>query len=84
MMFDCDKCGCCCKNLKKSNLYLELDRGDGVCKYLSNNLCLIYEDRPLLCRIDEYYDKYLYQFMDREEYYFLNKKECLNLKKMEE
>lgn len=33
-MFECDKCGSCCKNLKKIGEYFDLDRGDGICKYL--------------------------------------------------
>ena len=35
---------------------MELDRWDGVCRYLQNNLCSIYEHRPLVCRIDENYE----------------------------
>ena len=54
-MFKCDKCGECCRHLNESDLYIELDRGDGVCKYLDGNLCSIYENRPLHCRIDESY-----------------------------
>lgn len=46
-MFECDSCGLCCMNIYKSEIYSELDRGDGVCKYLSGNLCSIYENRPL-------------------------------------
>ena len=49
-MFYCDRCGACCRNLRKSKLYAELDRGDGTCRYLAGNLCSIYENRPLLCR----------------------------------
>ena len=40
------------------SIYRELDRGDGVCRYLKGNLCSIYEDRPLLCRVDESYEIY--------------------------
>lgn len=40
-MFKCDKCGECCRHLDKSEEYRELDRGDGVCKYLDQNLCSI-------------------------------------------
>ncbi len=29
-MFKCDCCGECCRNLDKSDLYKELNRGDGV------------------------------------------------------
>ena len=56
MMFPCDKCGECCRNLNLSKVYSELDRGDGVCRYLDGNLCSIYQNRPVLCRIDESYE----------------------------
>lgn len=81
MMFPCDKCGACCRNLHLSPLYAELDRGDGVCKYLSGNLCSIYESRPLLCRIDESYEKFFKEVMSIEEYYQLNQEACQLLKK---
>ena len=41
-MFKCDKCGECCRHLDESELYQEIDRGDGVCKFLTDNLCSIY------------------------------------------
>lgn len=78
-MFPCDKCGECCKNLRYSNLYSDLDRGDGICKYLENNLCLIYNERPILCRIDEGYEL-VKEKMTLEEYYQLNEKACVFLK----
>lgn len=81
MMFPCDKCGACCRNLHLSPLYAELDRGDGVCKYLSENLCSIYESRPLLCRVDECYEKFFKDVMSLEKYYHLNQKACQLLKK---
>lgn len=83
-MFTCDSCGSCCRNLDKSDLYSQLDRGDGTCKYLSENLCTIYDERPLLCRVDECYDKYFYHLMDKEEYYRVNEVECKKLKNIEE
>lgn len=83
-MFECDCCGCCCRNLNKSALYKELDRGDGVCKYLCGNLCSIYETRPLLCRVDECYDLFFSALMTKKEYDQLNLNECERLKKEEE
>ena len=80
-MFPCDKCGECCRNLKLSDLYQDLDRGDGVCKYLVGNLCSIYRSRPLLCRIDESYDSFFKNFMMREEFYYANLQVCSELKK---
>ena len=78
-MFQCSKCGKCCKNINKSNLYKELDRGDGVCVYLDGNLCSIYENRPLLCRIDESYDAYFKEKYSKEDYYQLNYNACEKL-----
>lgn len=80
-MFICDKCGECCRNLWRSKLYKDLDRGDGVCKHLVGNLCSIYDDRPLLCRVDESYDVYFGLYMTREEYYRLNYMGCDKIKK---
>ena len=79
-MFKCDMCGECCRNLDKSPLYAELDSGKGVCKYLNGNLCGIYENRPLLCRIDESYEKFFKDYISIEEYYRLNYKACNILK----
>lgn len=78
-MFKCNQCGECCRNLDKSDVYKELDKGDGTCKYLVGNLCSIYENRPLLCRIDECYDFYFKGQYTKEEYYEVNYKACKNL-----
>ncbi|MCR5557073.1 MAG: YkgJ family cysteine cluster protein [Butyrivibrio sp.] len=76
MSYACEKCGSCCRHLDRSELYKELDRGDGICKYLSNNLCTIYDKRPLLCRIDESYDAFFSEIYTKDEYYGLNKEAC--------
>ena len=80
MMFECDKCGNCCRNLKMSELYNDLDRGDGICKYLEGNLCSIYDNRPLKCNIDKSYDEFFSKTMSREEFYEENYKICEKLK----
>lgn len=79
-MFPCDCCGCCCKNLSKTKEHMKLDRGDGVCRYLQNNLCSIYEHRPLACRIDENYELFYSDKMTLEEYYRLGMEICKKLK----
>lgn len=79
-VFSCDKCGECCRNLFGSEIYAPLDRGDGICRYLSGNLCSIYQDRPLLCRIDECYEKFFKGQLSLEEYYRMNKSSCEKLK----
>lgn len=78
-MFKCNKCGKCCKNLDKSEVYAFLDRGDGICKYLKDNLCSIYEDRPLMCRVDTSYEVYFRDTYPIEEYYKLNYEICKKL-----
>lgn len=79
-MFKCDKCGICCKSLAGNPVYAELDRGDGTCRYLKNNLCSIYDKRPLLCRVDEAYEKVFNGYMSEEDYYSKNYKMCKLLK----
>lgn len=80
-MFPCDQCGECCRNLNLSPLYSDLDRGDGICWYLSGNRCSIYEERPLLCRVDACYEAFFRDAMPLEEYYRLNQEFCDRLKK---
>ena len=58
MKFVCDKCGLCCSHLKDfGDAYASLDRGDGVCINFDSktNTCTIYQDRPLICRVEEGY-----------------------------
>ncbi len=76
MMFECSKCGLCCRMVNKSEIYAELDRGDGVCRYLKDNLCSIYESRPLICRVDESYDAFFKDIYTRKEFYEMNYKAC--------
>lgn len=83
LKFNCDKCGLCCKSLAGNPIYKDLDRGDGTCKFLIDNLCSIYENRPLLCRVDDAYYEYFKNSMTLEEYYKENYRICniLKLKK---
>lgn len=83
-MYNCERCGCCCRNLDKSDIYVPLNRGDGVCKYLNGNDCSIYDNRPLLCRIDESYNRFFSKLMTKEDFYKINKEACKRLQKLEE
>lgn len=82
-MFECDCCGLCCMNLKLSVLYSDLDRGDGICRYLDvdSKLCSIYDKRPEKCNLDKLYDMLYKDKIDREKYYKLNYEVCKKLKK---
>lgn len=82
----CDKCGVCCKLFKLINFsgefefLKEYDDGTGKCKYLKNNLCSIYDNRPLFCNSKLLYEeKYKFKMSEQEYYKFL-KKECNILK----
>lgn len=69
--------------VSSSSIYSALDRGDGVCKYFDDDLrlCIIYDNRPLICNIDKMYDNVFQKEMTREEYYQRNYKACQELKK---
>lgn len=78
IIFNCDKCGICCKNLDKNEIYATLNRGDGVCKNLdeNTNLCKIYNNRPLLCNVVEAYKKIFSKYLSYTKYEKLNKENC--------
>lgn len=82
-MFECDRCGQCCKNIRLSPIYQKLDRGDGICKYfnIDNSLCTIYKNRPIECNVDAMYDIFFAKKMTRKKYYELNYQWCKRLKK---
>lgn len=82
-MFPCLKCGACCRHLQLNQVYAALDRGDGVCRYLEDDLCSIYEQRPLFCRVDECYDLYFASLMSRDEFYRANSRICQALREQQ-
>ncbi|WP_428830049.1 YkgJ family cysteine cluster protein [Aeromonas media] len=59
--FHCNKCGQCCRNVGMSELTTFLDRIDSVCHHFNEmkNICSIYEKRPLVCRVENFYTSYL-------------------------
>lgn len=54
-----------------------LNRGDGICFHLdeATDLCKIYENRPLVCRVDAGYELFS-RVMTIEEYYSANLMAC--------
>lgn len=79
--FPCIACGQCCRNVHLSPLTNYLSRGDGVCQYLDedSNLCSIYEERPLVCKVEEYYQNYLVHKVSWKAFVELNIEHCINL-----
>ena len=82
MKFKCDMCGLCCQNVGKSFLQIEFDRGDGICKNYDEKtrFCKIYKNRPIVCNVDAYYEKFLSQIISREDFHKMNYKICKELK----
>lgn len=83
MIFQCNRCGLCCMHLDASGMSTKLDRGDGVCIHFDEQtkLCKIYENRPLICSVDRFYEEKMKETMTREVYYELNYKSCCALQK---
>ena len=70
-------------NLQKSELYDDLNRGDGICYYFDekSKLCTIYGNRPDKCNIDRMYELIFKDAMSQEQYYQMNYVACNELKK---
>ncbi|KAB3534510.1 YkgJ family cysteine cluster protein [Alkaliphilus pronyensis] len=82
--YPCKYCGNCCRNIGDISVLSQLDRGDGICKHLYGNLCSIYYERPIFCRIDEGYNKLYAHLLSKEEYYNINLTVCENLNKQKQ
>lgn len=75
MSFPCTKCGACCRRAWAFQGALPT-KEDGSCLHLTkDNECAIYEDRPLLCRIDEMHET-LMPDMAIEDFYEVNAGFC--------
>ncbi|GHT63771.1 hypothetical protein FACS1894110_02180 [Spirochaetia bacterium] len=68
--------------LNTNNLLTEYDRGDGVCRYLKNNLCEIYEDRPVICNVEKMYDAFFREYMTEQDFIDKNLVSCKQLIKL--
>jgi len=83
MIFQCERCGCCCRQIGFVVEAYQIDfpyevREDGSCGMLSEeNLCKVYDNRPLICNVKDFAE---FLKIDEEEFYILNKEGCLMLK----
>jgi len=83
--FKCQRCGACCRLVGLSDVpeIKAMAREDSdACRYLMpDNLCSIYEERPIFCQVDGMYDQYVKeQGITREEWYIKNAKACMYLR----
>ena len=79
--FPCTACGKCCRKVGYSHQTKFLDRGDSVCMHLNedNNLCNIYDTRPIVCRVYDYHQQYLSDKISWSDFIQINTKICLKL-----
>lgn len=69
-MFNCEKCGACCRAIN--------------CKYLTkDNLCSTYEHRPIICNIDKMHSLTGGSIISKDGYYKMNKLFCEFLRQRE-
>lgn len=80
-LFPCTKCGACCKHVNLSRETAFLDSGNGICKHFDNkrHVCLIYNTRPDICRIDKQYLMNYQIDYSWEQFIQLNLIACLHL-----
>lgn len=81
-MFECSKCGLCCRHIDMIPELSDYDSGNGRCKYLTeDNLCDIYANRPDICNVDKMYEIRFFNEMTKEDFYEKNLEGCRALKK---
>jgi len=85
MKFPCQKCSLCCRHIDRAvNLFTEAGFDikfpykwtDGVCEMLKDNLCSVYENRPLICNVDRYIKE---NKINKHWFYKLNIEACNRL-----
>ncbi|SEK63680.1 Fe-S-cluster containining protein [Roseateles sp. YR242] len=78
MTFPCTACGACCRQLPAgSPMALE----DGTCRHLDirTHHCSIYSERPLVCRVDEVYERRVAGHASARVFYLLQAQVCASL-----
>lgn len=85
MKFACSGCGACCRRIGAIARFVKGTpfefphkwSEDGVCEHLKDdNTCGIYDDRPLVCRVDQMAEL---SGTSKEEFYSRNAKACNQL-----
>ena len=83
MEFLCSQCGACCRRAGEwggAKYGLPIKK-DGSCAHLKDNLCSIYEDRPLICRAKKFgkFIKKRHPNFDIKQWYINETKGCHKL-----
>lgn len=77
MSFPCTRCGLCCQNIKHVPELNDFHNGDGHCLYFKADVgCTIYQERPLVCRVDEGYQQLFENKISKKNFYLKNAEVC--------
>jgi hypothetical protein len=57
----------------------DYDIGNGICRYLKQDLCSIYKHRPNVCNVEWMYTNVFEKTITRSEYIELNLRSCVML-----
>ncbi len=80
MSFPCTRCGLCCQHIDQVAQLQAYDRGNGTCIHYRTGIgCAVYDQRPVVCRIDDGYQVFASDHMSRTEYYGCNAQVCNQL-----
>jgi uncharacterized protein len=86
--FPCTGCGACCRALTDK---IGLPHFEGHCVFLDGDHCTIYENRPLVCRVDDFWENLWFaggapeplRGKTRAEWYDVNARYCNDLQERE-
>lgn len=78
--FECVRCGECCRHIDLIEGLKHLQT-NGICKYLIENECSIYNIRPILCNRYSMYEL-VKDNISEEEFYNILLKYCLLFQKI--
>lgn len=76
----CTKCGNCCRHVGDVPSMASYARPDGSCKFLENNICTIYENRPPICNVAWVYEHFFKGKVSEEEFYQKTEEACEKLR----
>ena len=78
MNFPCTGCGACCKRLPETS---PMALADGRCRHLDlqTDRCSVYAQRPLVCRVDDFFHSRMADTIPARVYYLIQARSCVGL-----
>ena len=80
MSFPCSQCGLCCQHIDKVAQLHDYQLASGNCRFYAEGVgCTIYENRPVVCKVDVGYEKFFSTIISKKDYYKENANTCNKL-----